>query len=728
MTTPNVEHRMRLFDHRIPSLYAGKHTITVDQTLDATGATLPSHHQRFDVRELRFTIAPTDVQACYPLPGASGSYSQILPHITLDTPALPWLRRLRGQDKDVPWMALLVFREGELPGDAQAVGTVDVLTVRQLLGRERPGQPPMIADEYIFDDEWDTVCATVLVPGALFTALAPTPAEMAMLAHIREGGPPDATHTRAADEPEPEPDIEDLNAVVVANRFPAVNGGMHVVHLVSLDGFEDYLTGTTPAPADGLRMVSLWSWSFESVYDTGVGFGDLAQNLAIGPDSRPDLLLRRHAQAPAQPTAAQREALDQLASGAAALPQRLDSGERTLAYYRGPLTAAPAQELPAPGEGRERLESAGEALIYVERHGVFDTSYAAAFSLGRQLSLGDAEFHTALMEFRKAARSAARRLLTRSGPAGRAATLETLTGHPAREAFDRLLTEADGARLNRALNTAGAQLAAGHRRAASTRTAGPAPLAAATLRTTVTQAQTRGLLRAAVAHELDPVAAWLARLPLLEMIPFEHLVPDPEMLPPESIRFAYTDPGWVRAAVDGALSVGVGHALDADLNELAAETATPPPCAVLLRSDLVPNWPKIIMAASCDGESVEPVRRAVYGDDVLLMLYPQVIDTFTLAEPPQGLHFGFSDIGTIELRQITGTDIGAPMGEFPADPADDRFARFLRPGGRDVLNVAGPGNALLPALGSAHDDAELSSAQFALQMIKAPQLQEFVRP
>ncbi|CAM5666467.1 putative protein OS=Kitasatospora aureofaciens OX=1894 GN=GCM10010502_24230 PE=4 SV=1 [Kitasatospora aureofaciens] len=727
MTTPNVEHRMRLFDHRIPSLSAGKHTITVDQTLDATDAALPVHQQRFDVRELRFTIAPTDVQACYPLPGASGSYSQILPHITLDTPALPWLRRLRGQARSVPWMALLVFREDELPDDPQAVGAVDVLTVRQLLGREKPGRPPAIADEYIFDDEWDTVCATVRVPGALFTALAPNPAEMGMLAHVREGGPPDATHTRAADEPEPEPDVEDLNAVVVANRFPAVNGGMHVVHLLSLDGFEDYLNGTTP-PAEGLRMVSLWSWSFESVYDTGVGFGDLAHNLATGPDSQPDLLLRRHAQAPTQPTEAQREALDRLASGAAALPQRLDSGERTLAYYRGPLTAAPAQQLPPPGEDRERLESAGEALIYVERHGVFDTSYAAAFSLGRQLSLGDAEFHTALMEFRKAARSAARRLLTRSGPAARAATLEALTGHPAREAFDRLLTEAGGARLNHALNTAGAQLAAGHRRTASTRTAGTAPLAAATLRSTVTQTETRGLLRAALSHELDPVAAWLARLPLLEMIPFEHLVPDPAMLPPESIRFAYTDPHWVRAAVDGALSVGVGHAVDADLNQLAADVAVPPPCAVLLRSDLVPNWPKIIMAASRDGESVEPVRRAVYGDDVLLLLYPQVIDTFTLAEPPQGLHFGFSDIGTIELRQITAPDIGAPMGEFPEDPADDRFACFLRPGGHDVLNIAGPDDALLPALGAAHDDADLSSAQFALQMIKAPQLQEFVRP
>ena len=44
---------------------------------------------------------------------------------------------------------------------------------------------------------------------------------------------------------------------------------------------------------------------------------------------------------------------------------------------------------------------------------------------------------------------------------------------------------------------------------------------------------------------------------------------DAGMLPPESIRFFHVDAGWIRAAVDGALSVGVGHALDADLNDLA---------------------------------------------------------------------------------------------------------------------------------------------------------------
>lgn len=718
---------MRLFDHRIPALYAGRHEIRVDQSLDATGASLPTHRQLFDVRELRFEIAATDVQACYPLPGASGLYSQVLPHITLDTAALPWLRRLPGTDRATPWMALLVFREDELPGDPLATGMVDVQTVRGLLDGALPGQPPHIAPEYIFDDEWDRACTTIRVPGELFSAIAPTAKDMAALAHLREGGPPDATHNRSGDEPEPE--LDELNAVVVANRFPSVDGGMHVVHLLSFDGFERYLDGASAPPAAGLRMVSLWSWTFESANDTGVGFGDLAHNLATGPDARPDLLLRRRVPDPAGSEPARREVAERLRAGAAALAHVLDSGERSVAFYRGPLTAQRAQPLPGPAEGRSRLESAGEALTYLEEHGVFDTGYAAAFSLGRQLCLGDEEFRTALMEFRKAARGVVRRVAGRRA-LGRSVTAGELSGRAAREAFDRLLTAESGRRFGQMLSAAGAAAAAGRRtRRAGARSAGASsPVGAVQLRAAVAQADTRAVLREVLAQELEPVAAWLGRLPMLETIPFEHLVPDEAMLPVESLRFAYTDPGWIRAAVDGALSVGVGHALDADLNALAAQVAEPPPCVLLLRSDLVPNWPKIIMTAFRGDTVVEPVRRAVYGHDVLLMLYPQVIDCFTMAEPPQGLHFGFSDIGTIERRKISGPDVGARLGEFPEEPTDDRFARFLRPGGHDVLNVDGTDDALLPALSRAHEIERLTSAQFALQMIKAPQFQEFSRP
>lgn len=49
---------------------------------------------------------------------------------------------------------------------------------------------------------------------------------------------------------------------------------------------------------------------------------------------------------------------------------------------------------------------------------------------------------------------------------------------------------------------------------------------------------------------------WLGRLRLLSGVPFGHLVADPELTPPESIRFFYVDRDWTDAIIQGALSVG----------------------------------------------------------------------------------------------------------------------------------------------------------------------------
>ncbi len=52
------------------------------------------------------------------------------------------------------------------------------------------------------------------------------------------------------------------------------------------------------------------------------------------------------------------------------------------------------------------------------------------------------------------------------------------------------------------------------------------------------------------------VRQFLARLRLLEGVPFSNLVADSALLPIESIRFFYVDRGWTDALTQGALSVG----------------------------------------------------------------------------------------------------------------------------------------------------------------------------
>src|SRR5262245_19805440 len=67
---------------------------------------------------------------------------------------------------------------------------------------------------------------------------------------------------------------------------------------------------------------------------------------------------------------------------------------------------------------------------------------------------------------------------------------------------------------------------------------------------------------AAIQSSLDRVllpellSRWLGRLRLLKGVPFNYLIPDEGMLPPESIRFFYLDMNWVDALLDGAFSIG----------------------------------------------------------------------------------------------------------------------------------------------------------------------------
>ncbi|MEU7501204.1 hypothetical protein AB0B52_29795 [Streptomyces griseofuscus] len=705
--------RTRFFDHRLPPLYSGRHTVTVTHTLSGDGRVgddlLPDLEQAFEVRQPRLQLLPEDVTACYPLPGAQGEYGQLLPHITLSRPGFPWMHLLRGAAEGAPWLALLVFRAQELPEDPEAVGQVTVSTAAELeAGHAGVGLPPAF-DPPLNEDEREMTVTSVLVPGPLFTAVCPTTHELGMLAHIREGGPPDATRAVGTDPP---PDEDDLKAVLTSVRFPGT-GGMHVAHMVSLDGFEDYLDGRTPPPDEGLRLVSLHSWSFVSIDDGRMGFGELAQRLAD--DSNP--LLRHHA---LPETSEVPLAVDLLRQGGTVLPQDLESGEATVGFYRGPFTAAPSHPLPQ-GTGM-RLESAGEGLVYVEELGAYDTGYAVAFSLGRGLALADSEFRSALLAYRKSARRAARKLLAfpeLDSLARRDATA-VLGTRVARRAFDRMLGE--NGPLAQALSRSGGAIRAGGGPRTAPRTA-PEPLTAARLRTTVADTSTRAVLAAAVRSQLDKVQRWLTRLTKLETVPFGHLVPDERLLPRDGLKFFHVDPQWIHAAVDGALSVGVGHTLDADLNDLAREMrdVPQPVSGVLIRSEIVSHWPQTVITAFAGDHVVKPMRQQILGDDLMILLYTEVIDRFTLAEPPQGLHFGLNGDST-ELRSIV-PPVGQAIGDFPPDGGG--YGQFLRPGGHDVLDIEG---RLAPALAECHGVGELSSAQFALQLVKAPLLQEFTRP
>lgn len=69
---------------------------------------------------------------------------------------------------------------------------------------------------------------------------------------------------------------------------------------------------------------------------------------------------------------------------------------------------------------------------------------------------------------------------------------------------------------------------------------------------------------------------WLANLALLHGVPFNYLVPDENMLPPESLRFFYLDSNWISALTDGAMSIGRNLTTQVDTPEMNLQSAVLP--------------------------------------------------------------------------------------------------------------------------------------------------------
>ncbi|MGW7250394.1 CBM96 family carbohydrate-binding protein [Streptomyces decoyicus] len=703
-----------------PAATAGVYTVTVEQHLVRDGVRidpqddpLPEVADRYEIRAAQFFLDPTTVHATYPAAGASGLYTHVLPHITLNRALLPWERELisRSEERE-PWLALLVFAEGEVDDDPEAEGGFTQRTVRELRNPGAGTLGPALNDRVDLDLE----CRTIDVPASVFTANVPREDELRFLTHMRDV----ATAPQRRDDGEAM--AEGQYAVVAANRFPRAPGS-YAVHLVSLEGWTGRLAeGSLPGDTERVRLCSLWSWSFTNDPDGSLNPGKLLRNLvAPGEDDRENLALRL---VPSGATASSQEAeyaLQRLHHGYTAVAYRTPSGENTYAWYRGPCTPLTAPQLPL-NETDGPYTTADHALIYDRQHGLFDVSYAAAWTLGRTIALADPDYSAEV--------TAARREM-----ANRDATLSALSADPERARHDpdappgtaalRELSTADfGPGLVRALQ-APLVREPSPRRAARTARIGTRALLA--------DARARQSLTAAADARTPTTSPWLERLGLLRGVPFNHLVPDPRMLPPESLRAFRIDPGWIQALVAGATDVGAHTSVDRDLEpllrqRLLRDRGTGEPAAgLLIHSELVRAWPEFDILAKVEGDPVEELRRDHLAHNVLLLLWDAVPDLVAIREPGQGIHFGINDAERISLRHLTEGRLGYPTGEeFPTADTQKTVFDYLRPGradgGRDVLHLRGDDglvSALSTACGLTGND-RLEPGQFALELVNAP--------
>lgn len=778
---------LRFQDNREPAVPAGRFRIQVEQSLPLPDPDQPPEQyltdaeEFFEVRAPQFALDDERVHAVNPAPDSTADFTGTLAHVTLADPLLPWMRHLAESTRAAPaapWLALLLFAEGELPGDPESAGLISTMTAQELTA-DAPGvRHPGIAPSQIEGDP-TALCETVDIPGDVFQAVAPRTDELRLLLHVRE--------VRTDLGLRGEQLAEGQFAVVVANRLPDRERALrYAAHLVSLEGCASILADADAGRLTGqesVRLAALRSWSFTSVPAEGGGFTGRVRNFLFDEQEQPrDLPLRMpeppQAAPPGADPAAYATARARLLAGRLPLAYRVESGEQTYAWYRGPLTAEPAQPLPpTPAAG---WTSAAQLLVYEQAWGVFDASWAAAWALGRALALADADFTATLSAWHARARSRAAAMAQRlaapglgADPAAQDASALDAGVLAARQAralaprpFGRMLEDlvADGsaARVLRAATdpvqsrTAAlpAALPARRGRVCGRRGEGRAARVAGLLADP--PSTMRAALTAQLAEAAQPVEAWLDRLRLLTGVPFADLVPDERMLPAESLRVFYVDPGWLTALQAGATGIAITGELDADLARAAAPWAArargedsgddTARAGVLIRSALVHDCPGLLVrpyrGTGAARTPIRVLRQAELGPDVLLVLFDEVPDEIELAEPPEGLSFGV-DISPGGARVIDLRKLTAPVAEeihgqsFPDPVGGDGLQAYLRadPSGRPAVLDLRPGDpsGLLQALGERLSGlgegttAEFGPAGLAVQLVNAPRRQLITR-
>jgi hypothetical protein len=260
----------------------------------------------------------------------------------------------------------------------------------------------------------------------------------------------------------------------------------------------------------------------------------------------------------------------------------------------------------------------------------------------------------------------------------------------------------------------------------------------------------------------EEIYTWLGHLKVLEGVPFRYLVPDEDMLPPESIRFFHVDMNWVNALIDGALSIGrqvadispeVAHdtAVGAAVQDRAAGDArTLRPVALgldapepepleevsgfVLRSDVVAGWPGLeVNGYAPDGTLLDIVRFERLAPTVLLCLFEKdgkTVRQVDIHEPGEGLHFGLSGGTAVNVRSNQGNGGKGPGSQvkgvlqpapFRAQGGDGQVIRMFRLA-RDLLDPQY--GAYIKGVYEGFD--HLPSSQFAMQMLRGVGLVSFI--
>jgi hypothetical protein len=251
----------------------------------------------------------------------------------------------------------------------------------------------------------------------------------------------------------------------------------------------------------------------------------------------------------------------------------------------------------------------------------------------------------------------------------------------------------------------------------------------------------------------DAISKWLGRLRLLKGVPFNYLVPDEQMLPPESIRFFYLDMNWVDALIDGAFSIGRNltrtekthtlnldtavkpamhqHAREGALSIRAEALGLPPPVlslqvvsGFLLRSTVVNAYKGI--GANVYPQSGSPMLDILrfeplgQNSDTLLCLVDGDAFKVDIHEAPEHLHYGIDKYEyDASTKKITATKMihtftreGSEVKLTGNTASLDHLSEAFRPNSPRVLKMT----TLANQIGDLNKPYVIGSAEMGFEM------------
>lgn len=665
----------KLNSYWAPGLEAGpQHCVNVTQIIKPPTSETPlelTAEQDFFVDAPQFSLPEGSVHSIYPPSGYPDDH-RILPHVVLTDPHLPWERLGSPKTEEhtddrnrVPWLALFTFTQDELRLPLETLDGDNSIFKNTSTQLAKPvKQTPTLAVNMTVADLWvtDSIVTPVManlgpdntknsrgdfifVKPDLFTSLfspfdkdnerqapsSPDTSRYKFLAHVRKIN----TAGMAV------AGFEDVGifSVVVGSRCGPLDNTAPVsvsVHLVSIEGVEamDF-----PIIKDYVVLCSLHSWNYTVVPPGMLNVPDALESLGrtLSVLRSPDTVINPLKSAGAVPE----RLAHRLEDGYSLVKYRTQTGEQTVALFRGPFTPTVVPHLPM-----NNCSNSGQDLQILDKEvGIMDITFSAAWQLGRTLALGDQGFAAALARLRTAIHKRAMKeskiiavidtAWTSASFRTRTDVLRDLSDLPAtlrsltRIHIPRPPGSVDGHRPFKP----GGHLKRWHRPRLRRRDFPPLGFTAPKIKDNyLGQAirAARELAKATDGNIYDEtntpvstdwmvVLAWVMNRMFLAGVPAHYLITDPSHLEYESLRFFHIDPNWVDAMVDGALSLA-NHMGD-DKDRVAIKTALND--YIKSKPALQPHAPQI------------PTYGFYLRSDLVTM-FPDLKVT-TLPEPPKGI-------------------------------------------------------------------------------------------